>query len=165
MDWDLTSYFPQFNGPEMVRFKEDLQRDIASLREKASALPSLDNESETEWEKIFLQNEDILRRLSHLNSYISCMAAADTRNEATLKEEAAITLMKADSTKIRIELIRVIKQASIDSFSSFINREAFKGARYFLTRLREESLHTMNPDKETLAADLGVCNGMPMRRA
>ncbi|MEE8075985.1 MAG: M3 family oligoendopeptidase [Candidatus Binatia bacterium] len=156
MDWDLTSYFPQFNGPEMVRFKEDLQRDIASLQEKASALPSLDNESEAEWEKIFLQNEDILRRLSHLNSYISCLAAADTRNEATLKEEAAITLMKADSTKVRIELIRSIKQAPTDSFSSFINREAFKGAQHYLTRLREESHHTMDPDKETLAVDLGV---------
>jgi oligoendopeptidase F len=156
MDWDLTSYFPQFNGPEMERFKEDLHRDIASLQEKATTLPSLDNESEAEWEEVFLKNEDILRRLSHLNSYISCLAAADTRNEATLKEEAAITLMKADSTKVKVELIRAIKDASIELFSSFINREAFKGARYFLTRLREESLHTMNPDKETLAADLGV---------
>src|SRR2546426_1036271 len=26
MNWDLTSYFPQFDGPEMRRFKEALRR-------------------------------------------------------------------------------------------------------------------------------------------
>jgi oligoendopeptidase F len=156
MDWDLTSYFPEFNGPEMRRFKEDLERDIASLRKEATALPSLDHESQAEWEKVFLKNEEILRRLSHLSSYIGCLAAADTRNETTLKEEGAITLMKAESTKVKIELLRAIKAASDDIFSSFINREALNGARYYLNRLREESLHTMNPDKETLSADLGV---------
>lgn len=156
MDWDLTSYFPEFNGPEMRRFKDDLERDIASLRKEAAALPSLDHESQAEWEKVFLKNEDILKRLSHLSSYIGCLAAAETRNEATLKEEGAITLMKAESTKVKIELLRAIKAASDDIFSSFINREALNGARYYLNRLREESVHTMNPDKETLSADLGV---------
>lgn len=156
MDWDLTSYFPAFNGPEMRRFKEDLQVDIASLQKEATALPSLDHESQAEWEKVFLKNEDLLRRLSHLSSYIGCLVAADTRNEATLKEEGAITLIKAESTKVKIELLRAIKAASDDIFSSFINREALNGARYYLNRLREESLHTMNPDKETLSADLGV---------
>ncbi len=156
MDWDLTSYFPDFNGPEIKRFKKDLQNDIASLQKVATALPSLDYESQTEWEKVFLKNEDILRRLSHLSSYIGCLVAADTRNEATLKEEGAITLIKAESTKVKIELLRAIKAASDDIFSSFINREALNGARYYLNRLREESLHTMNPDKETLSADLGV---------
>lgn len=156
MDWDLTSYFPEFNGPEMRRFKEGLQKDIASLREEATGLPSLDQESEANWEKVFLTNENILRRLSHLSSYIGCLAAADTRNETILKEEGAITLIKAESTKVKIELLRAIKAASDDIFSSFINREALNGARYYLNRLREESLHTMNPDKETLSADLGV---------
>jgi len=73
MDWDLTSYFPEFNGPEMRRFKKDLQKDIASLQKEATALPSLDHESQAEWEKVFLKNEDILRRLSHLSSYIGCL--------------------------------------------------------------------------------------------
>ena len=42
MTWDLTSYFPQFDGPEMRRFKEALRSDVASLREQAAALSSID---------------------------------------------------------------------------------------------------------------------------
>ena len=42
MTWDLTSYFPQFDGPEMRQFKEALRSDVASLREQAAALPSVD---------------------------------------------------------------------------------------------------------------------------
>ena len=31
MDWDLDSYFPVFDGPEMRRFKSDLQADLGRL--------------------------------------------------------------------------------------------------------------------------------------
>ena len=32
MNWDLTSYFPKFNGPEMIEFKKHLQNDIESIK-------------------------------------------------------------------------------------------------------------------------------------
>ena len=38
MDWDLTSYFAEFDGPAMRQFKDELQRDIAAAREQAAAL-------------------------------------------------------------------------------------------------------------------------------
>ena len=34
MDWDLTSYFPEFNGPEMLNFKAALRKDLAALRKR-----------------------------------------------------------------------------------------------------------------------------------
>ena len=30
VQWDLTSYFPAFNGPEMIKFKKKLAADIAA---------------------------------------------------------------------------------------------------------------------------------------
>jgi oligoendopeptidase F len=159
MDWDLNSYFPEYNGPEMRRFKQCLQEDIASLREEANCLPPLGGLTEAQWEGVFVRNEEIHRRLSHLSSYVGCLAAADARNEKYLKEEAAIALVKAESSKLRIEMIRAIKDASDDVFSVFANREPLIGAKHYLARLREESTHTMTPEKETLAADLGV-NGI-----
>ena len=84
MDWDLTSYFPEFNGPEMRRFKKDLQNDIASLHKESTALPSLHHESHALWDKLFLKNDDILSRLSHLSSYLGCLTPANTRNGPTL---------------------------------------------------------------------------------
>jgi oligoendopeptidase F len=156
MNWDLTSYFPEFNGAEMRQFKEELQRDITSLLEKATALPSLNRENQAEWEEIFLGNEDIQKRMSHLGSYVSCLASADSRNEAYRKEEAVLASMKAEFSKVRVEILRAIKETSDELFSSFSNRKAFQGAQYYLQRLREDSRRTMTPEKEVLAADLGV---------
>src|SRR5215467_2596200 len=45
MTWDLTSYFPRFDGPEMRLFKEALRTDVAALREQAAAIPPLSEES------------------------------------------------------------------------------------------------------------------------
>ena len=52
MDWDLTSYFPEFNGPEMKEFKKKLREDIDAIREEASTLTPLDKNNLDKWEKI-----------------------------------------------------------------------------------------------------------------
>ena len=66
MTWDLTSYFPAFNGPEMLRFKEAIRNDIAALQQAAANLPALNAESMSAWEDVLLRHEDLLRRMSHL---------------------------------------------------------------------------------------------------
>jgi oligoendopeptidase F len=156
MTWDLTSYFTQFNGPEMLRFKEALRADIASLQEAASALPALSPESAAAWEDIVLRSEDLARRMSHLGSYVNCLASSDARNEAYLKEEAELTRRRADFAKVRIELLRAVKESSDEVFAAFAARPALAGAEYFLRRLREEARRAMSVDKEALATDLGV---------
>lgn len=156
MSWDLTSYFPQFNGPEMKRFKDDLQRDIASLREKAAALEPLNDDNHDAWEGIFTRAEDIMQRMSHLSSYVSCLASSDARNEAYLKEEAALGRMRAESAKLRVELLRAVRETSDEWFSTFASRPAFADAGHYLTRLREEAGRAMTTEKEILGADLAV---------
>ena len=80
MTWDLTSYFPEFNGPEMLQFKEALRRDIASLKDKAALLPILTETSLAAWEEVLAHGEDLTRRMSHLSSYIGCLASSDAMN-------------------------------------------------------------------------------------
>jgi hypothetical protein len=77
MTWDLTSYFPAFDGPEMRQFKAGLQADIEMLKQQAGALAALDDENAGAWEEILLRNEELTRRMSHLGSYIGCLASAD----------------------------------------------------------------------------------------
>src|SRR6266705_4424295 len=79
MNWDLTSYFPQFDGAEMRRVKEALRRDIASLKDRAASLLPLNDENASGWEDVLTQNEALTRRMSHLSSYMSCLAASDGR--------------------------------------------------------------------------------------
>ena len=56
MNWDLTSYFPEFNGPEMKEFKKQLRDDIESIKNQASSLPPLDTNNIEQWEKVFLDS-------------------------------------------------------------------------------------------------------------
>jgi oligoendopeptidase F len=156
MTWDLTSYFPAFNGAEMLQFKEALRQDVAVLQKAAAALPGLHSASEADWEAILLRHEDILRRMSHLSSYVGCLASSDARNEAYLKQEAELTLLRAEIAKIRIEFLRAFKGADAACFAALIARPALSGAENYLNRLREEADRAMSADKEVLATDLGV---------
>ena len=156
MTWDLTSYFPQFDGPEMQQFKSDLQRDIDALQKRAASLSDLTSENAEPWEEIFLAYEDLMARISHIGSYIGCLSAADARNEEYAHAEADLSRMGAEADKLEVELLRVLKTATEETFTTFAERPALSEAHYFLTRMREEALRSMDPEKEILAADLGV---------
>jgi oligoendopeptidase F len=156
MTWDLTSYFREFNGAEMLQFKAVLRNDIAALQREAAALPALTKDNAQAWEHLLLRNEDLARRISHLSSYISCLASADARNEAYVQEEAALVRWRAEVAKIRAEFLRALKGANDDIFSSLLARPALAGAHNYLNRLREEACRAMSSEEEILAADLGV---------
>ena len=101
MDWDLTSYFAEFDGPAMRQFKDELQRDIATAREQAATLAPLAEDNADSWEAIFLLTEGLTDRLSHLGSYLGCLTAADARNEDYAREEAAFALLAGRERKTR----------------------------------------------------------------
>ena len=156
MNWDLTSYFPQFDGAEMRRFKEALRRDIALLKDRAASLLPLNDENASGWEDVLTRNEALTRRMSHLSSYVSCLAASDGRNEDYLKEEAALASMRAELAKVRVELLRGVKETPDEIFASFIAQHSLDGAQNYLKRLREEARRAMSTEKEILATDLGL---------
>jgi oligoendopeptidase F len=156
MTWDLTSYFPAFNGPEMLQFKEEIRKDVAALKQTAAALPVLNAESAPAWEDILLRNEHLSRRMSHLNSYVSCLASSDAHNEAYRNEEAELTRSRAELAKVRIELLRALKNIPEQTFADFLKKPSLSGARNYLNRLREEAGRAMSSDKEALATDLGI---------
>ena len=156
MSWDLTSYFPEFNGVEMLQFKEAIRNDVAVLQRSAVALPVVNAASAPDWENLLLQHEDVMRRMSHLGSYVSCLASSDANNENYLKEEADLTRMRAEIAKVRIEFLRAIKAADEQSFAALTARPELRGAENYLHRMREEAKRSMSADKEVLATDLGV---------
>ncbi len=156
MDWDLTSYFAEFDGPDMRQFKDELQKDLAAAREQAAALAPLSEDNAGAWETVFLLTEGLTDRLSHLGSYLGCLTAADARNEDYAREEAAFALLASEAEKLDVELLRALKEAADDVFSGFARRPALADCAHFLRRQREDAQHTMSPEKEVLSADLGV---------
>jgi oligoendopeptidase F len=156
MTWDLSSYFSEFNGPEMLQFKEGIRNDISSLSQVAGRLPVLNAESMSAWEDVLLRNEDLSRRMSHLSSYVGCLASSDAYNEAYLKEEAELIRTRAELAKVRIELLRAFKGSSTEAFAELTAQPSLAGAENYLSRLREEAGRAMPTEKEVLATDLGV---------
>ena len=156
MDWDLDSYFPAFDGPEMRRFKSDLQADLVALQSDASGTAPLDSENQAAWERIVLSFEDAVTRLRHLGSYVSCITSADANNDEFAAEEGALSLLDARMSKVLVELQRGFKSPSDKVFNAFTSRPALRDARYRLSRIREQSRYTMSTENEHLASDLGV---------
>jgi len=156
MDWDLDSYFPAFDGPEMRRFKADLKADLDALQSEALDTAALDSGNQEAWERIVLSFESAVTRLRHLGSYVSCITSADANNEDFAAEEGALSLLDARMSKVHVELQRGFESPSDEDFKSFVSRPALRDARYRISRIREQSRHTMSTEKEHLASDLGV---------
>ncbi|MDA0710495.1 MAG: M3 family oligoendopeptidase [bacterium] len=156
MNWDLTDYFPEFNGPEMVTFKQTLADDLAGLLKKALGLSVLDERNQDAWEDVFIRYEDLMDRFSHIGSYIGCLTAVDARNEAYEKVESSLDQMDAEASKLSVELLRGLKDADQKVYEAFVAREGLTDARYAVGRMRQEAQFTMDASREGLSADLGV---------
>ncbi|HOI42019.1 MAG TPA: M3 family oligoendopeptidase [Elusimicrobiales bacterium] len=156
VNWDLTSYFPSFDGPEMRAFKKKLAADIASIQKKAAKLPPLSARTAGDWEKLILSAENAGTRLGHLFSYVGCLSAAHADNEAYAAEEARLAGLGAEYSKFVVDLLRAFKDAPEKVFSAFVKRPRLKDIAYSLKRTREQARRTMSPAEEKLAADLSV---------
>tara|TARA_B100000686_G_scaffold354408_1_gene464489 strand:- start:2091 stop:3947 length:1857 start_codon:yes stop_codon:yes gene_type:complete len=156
MDWDLTSYFPSFDGPEMRSFKHDLKQDLAVILRQATELAPLRVDNVENWVRVFERAEGLKIRLSHLGSYLSCLTAADVANESFKREEAGFAVIAAEAEKLEVEFKRCLRDAKTEIFESFLNHSELTGCGYYLSRIREDALRAMVPGEERVAADLGV---------
>lgn len=156
VNWDLTNYFREFNGPDMIEFKEKLAQDIAKLQEKAGNLDVLSDGNADDWERILLDFEDFISGLTHLSSYLGCLSAADTANEEYKQEQSKLSLLSSERDKLEVDLLRAFKETPVEKFEKFLSRDALKGTEHFARRIKEKAQHTMTREKEMLAADLNV---------
>jgi len=154
--WDLSSYFPKFNGPEMTAFKKKLTADVAALQKKAATAPPLSPKTAGEWEKLLLKAEELESRLGHIISYVTCLESADAANNDYGKERAALIGLAAEYSKFGVDLRRAIKDVPEKTLAAFLKREKLAPVAHSIRRVHEEARRTMTPPEEKLAADLAV---------
>jgi len=154
--WDLSGYFPRFDGPEFSAFKAALRHDVAGHLKHASLLAPLSDQTLLAWRDEIIAFEDVSARLGHLSSYIGCLAAADAASEAYRAEEAALSSLAAEVEKFRGELLRAVHHAPAALLTEFEAAPGMEGAGFFLRRLRQEAGLRMSTAEETLAADLAI---------
>lgn len=156
MNWDLSDYFPEFDGPERRRFSEQLAVDVDALAERAKAIDGLGPDNLAEWEAVFVEYEGLGARLSHLGSYVGAVASCDARNEAYRREEGHLAVLYARFEKLAVQLTRALHGTSDEVFEAFVNRDQLAGARFALERTRQLARFRMAPELEELAADLST---------
>ncbi len=155
-NWDMTPYFDAFDGDAYRSFRDRLKEDFSSLHREIDQLGDLALDNVEAWAEVLLRVEQVAARATHLGSYLGCLSAADTRNEAIQSESSAASAARSELEKIFILIRAGFGEADEESFAALLACEALTDATHFLTRLRTSARWRMDTELEDLAADLNV---------
>jgi oligoendopeptidase F len=154
--WDLAPLFPSFDSPAVAEFEATLARDVDALAADARELADLSEVSEPEWVPLLVRYEHVLARLSHLSTYVGCLASAHGSDARFSLAEARLSGLRAAVEKVTSEFRRGVHAASDATKKSLTSRKELEGAAWFIEKLALEAKTTMRSDLEALASDLGV---------
>lgn len=155
-NWDMTPYFQEFCGEDYRSFRAALKTDVESLQAAVRTLVRLDAVNLSAWVGLLQKLEDVTARTNHLASYLGCLGAADSRDEAVQRETASATAAHAELAKVFVAVRAAFREADADVFTTLVNTPELRSAAYFLERLRKSASWSMAPELEALAAELEV---------
>jgi oligoendopeptidase F len=153
--WSLESWFSGFGQPDYTDFKTALVSDVESLKTQAAALGN----DTVEIIRVINSLESLSDRLGHLSAYLGCLSADDANDETVKSDEAWISTLEAESTKLSASLRSALAALSDDTFTAMLTDPSLQNAEHAVKRLRHEGQHQMKSEMEALAADLNV-NGL-----
>lgn len=156
MVWDLSSYFPAFDGPEYRAHRDGLKARLEDLMRDADAIGELKPDTAAAWCGIILRHEEIMKDYSHLSSYLGCLWAADARNEAIKREQERLTVIAALYRKAMIPFQAALRTADDAAFEALASQPQLRDVCFWLERSRHDAKYSMQPALEVLNADLFV---------
>ena len=155
-NWDMTPYFSALEAADYADYRRDLDTDIATLRASGEDLGALSAAKRAGWASLLAQLEQVYSRFAHVCSYVGCIGAADSADEAIKREDASLAALGAELEKVFVAVRGAFKNASDAEFDALLADERLLDVGYFLRRIRRESALTMSTALEGLAADLSV---------
>jgi oligoendopeptidase F len=153
--WSLDSWFSHFGSADYAAFKALLVSDVGALKTQAAALSG----DSVEIVRVINALESLADRLGHLSAYLGCLSADNANDEAVKADEAWISTLEAESTKLRASLLSALAALSEEAFAQVLGDASLKNAEHAVKRMRHEGQHQMSAEMEALAADLNV-NGL-----
>jgi len=153
--WSLESWFSKFGAADYAYFKTALVRDVEALKTQAAAL----EKDAAPMVTVIGAYETLSDRLGHLSAYLGCLSADDANDEAVKADEAWLSTLEAESTKLRAALQSALAALSDAAFDLMLKDASLKNAEHAVKRMRYEGQHQMKSEMEALAADLNV-NGL-----
>ena len=152
----MTPYFPEVHGRAYRRFRADLDADVSALGDECRTRGTIDEDGLALWAVFLLRLEDVAARTSHLASYLGCIGAADARDEVIQRETASAAVSRAELEKIFVQVRAALRHADDEAFAQLASHEDLHDVRWFLERLRERARFSMEPELESLNADLAT---------
>lgn len=151
--WSLESWFTGFGAADYQAYKTSLPGEITAMAEKTAALAS---GTAQEIAEALGEVEALYDRIGHLSAFLGCLSADDAANEAVKADEAWMSGMWAEVTKLMATVRSSLTQLDDDAFAKVLAEPALDGAQHAITRMREEGRKQMAAELESLAADLNV---------
>ena len=155
-NWDLTSYFPRFNGPEYTGHWSQLESDIQTLKRDVEALGDVRAENAAAWADFYTRIEAFESDFSHLSSYLGCLTSTDTTNEDYRRDSAKLNAFQPVVSQVKSRVERALGSCSDASFEAFLKQPAVSDLRYAFERARQQARYRMDLALEDLRADLDV---------
>lgn len=155
-NWDMTPYFPEFDGAEYRRFRGALGSELDALANELEELDSIDSGSAARWAVALARLEQVNARTAHVSGYLGCLGAADSTDEGVQRETAALAEARAALEKLYVRVRAELGSCDEAAFELLLAQPPLEDTDYFLRRLRERADFSMEPELEGLAADLGV---------
>jgi oligoendopeptidase F len=156
MNWSLDSFFPEFNGKEMLDFKSDVFEQIEALEKGADQLPSLEKSNFENWEKWLLELEKFQLKFRHIGTYINCLLKANSSNEEFKKESIELAQVATKLSKLGTHLKKSLTSINDEGFADFLSRPALKSASFMLSEARKNASLMMAPELEDLSSELSI---------
>ena len=118
MNWDLTSYFPEFDGDEYRAHRDSLENSLEQLGEDARKLGRIKTDNVDGWAALLVREEDIIREYSHLASYVGCLNSDDATNEAYKSEQARLAGIGALFEKAVVPITAALREVDDTAFDA-----------------------------------------------
>ena len=158
--WDLDSLFPGPDSPELRQALQDAERRIADLealfdRHGVGRRPpgEVDRGLAAAFEELAAAYDAALETSFGVDSYLSCLTAADTQNEAARAAESG---WRAGKSRLAALAPRFVSWASgLDRAALVAASAVARDLEPVLRRYQIAASHLMPPGEEELAALLG----------
>ncbi|NBV85560.1 MAG: hypothetical protein EBS01_04705 [Verrucomicrobia bacterium] len=153
--WSLDSWFSGFGNEDYNAFKASLILEMDLLKGRADGL----SQDTAAIAALINETEALGTRLGLLSAFLGCLSADDCNNEAVKADEAWLSTLEAEFTKLRAALQGALAHLDDARFAILLANDSLQNAGYALEQMRAEGRHQMSVELEALAADLNV-NGL-----
>lgn len=156
--WDLDSIFPGGSeSAEYARFRENIRRELKAAGEQFDRLPEeLDDSSRTLWIEYILKLQEIMQHVHDAESFAQCLISQNVNDEKAHQICGEVDVFNSEFEKLKVLFESFAKSQADQEWAKLVSGGELKRVEFYLNEVRDTARLKMEPEFESLAADLAV---------